>query len=95
MTYVVLIQFTEQGIKHIKESPQRAAAFRSQIEGSGGEVVQLFWTLGQYDGVLVMDMPDEATATAALLRIAAQGYIRTEALRAFETEEFQSIVAKT
>lgn len=94
MTYVVLINFTDKGIKQVKESPRRAAAFRTQVEAAGGTVKDVYWTLGRHDGVLVMEAPDDATATAVLLNLGAAGNVRTETLRAYDAAEFEGILAK-
>ena len=94
MTFVVLIAFTEKGIENIKASPGRAAAFRSQVEAAGGKVNQVYWTVGRYDGVLVMDMPDTAKAAAVLLKVASLGNVRTETLTAFDAKDFEQILQK-
>jgi len=94
MTFIVLISFTEKGVADVKASPERAAAFRSQVEAEGGTVSQVYWTVGRYDGVLVMDMPDSATATAVLLKVASQGNVRTETLTAFDAKDFEQILQK-
>lgn len=92
--HIVLIQFTDRGIGEVKDSPDRAAKFREAATRFGVTVEAQYWTLGAYDGVLVLSAPDEATATAAILSVAKQGYVRTCMLRAFDAPEFTSIVGK-
>src|SRR5215469_15405515 len=82
-TYVVLARFTDQGVKNAKESPKRAEAFRQMAETFGVTVKDIFWTQGRYDIVIVIEAPDELSATALNLSLSALGNIRTESLRAF------------
>ncbi|TWE18317.1 GYD domain-containing protein [Kitasatospora atroaurantiaca] len=93
-TYVVLVNWTDQGIRTYPETTQRAEAFSGMVEKLGGKVVSLFWTIGPYDIVTVVEAPDDATITAGLLRVCALGNIRTTTLRAFGRDEMQSIVTK-
>ena len=94
VTYVVLANFTDQGIRSAKDSPKRAEAFRKMAETFGVVVKELFWTEGRYDVVTVLDAPDEFSATALSLNLSALGNVRTESLRAFTAAEMTNIVAK-
>lgn len=94
MKYVVLIRFTEKGLSEVGNSPQRAAAFRSHIEDVGGTVIQVYWTLGRYDGILTMEMPDEESAAAALLNLDRSGFVKHETMRAFDASEFEKVIEK-
>lgn len=93
-TYVSLVNFTDQGARNAKDTVQRAAAFRSDLERRGGKLLSIYWTQGQYDIVTTIDAPDEQTAMAALLAVAGLGNVRTETLRAFSESEMQSIIQK-
>jgi uncharacterized protein with GYD domain len=93
-TYVVLANFTDQGVKTAKDSPKRAEAFKQMAKTFGVTVKDIFWTQGRYDIVAITDAPDEFTATALNLSLSALGNIRTESLRAFSAEEMTTIVAK-
>ena len=92
-TYITLINYTEQGIKNIKESPQRLAAARKAIEAAGGKMIGFYWTLGQYDAVAIGEAPSDEAYTAVMLSIAGQGAIRSTTLRAFDGEEMGRIIA--
>ena len=92
--YVTLINWTDQGIRSVKETTQRAEQARRVIEQMGGRMDMIYWTQGRYDLVAVVEAPDDETATAALLRIAGQGAVRTETLRAFDAEEMGRILGK-
>jgi uncharacterized protein with GYD domain len=93
-TFVVLVSWTEQGIKTYPETVQRADAFAGILRKLGGRVVSLVWTIGPYDIVTTVEAPDAETITAGLLRVGALGNIRSTTLRAFSREEMQGIVAK-
>jgi uncharacterized protein with GYD domain len=94
VTYVVLVTFTDQGIKAAKESPKRAEAFKQMAQRLGVTVKDVFWTQGRYDIVTIVEAPDEATATALSLSVGALGNVRTESLRAFSPADMTNIVAK-
>jgi uncharacterized protein with GYD domain len=93
-TYVVLATFTDQGVKNAKDSPKRAEAFRQIAETFGVTVKDIFWTQGRYDIVIIIEAPDELSATALNLSLSALGNIRTESLRAFSSTDMLKIVAK-
>jgi uncharacterized protein with GYD domain len=94
VTYVVLAKFTDQGVKNAKDSPKRADAFKRMAKTFGVTVKNIFWTQGRYDIVIIVDAPDEVSATALNLSLSALGNIRTESLRAFSSAEMMKIVAK-
>jgi uncharacterized protein with GYD domain len=93
-TYVILITFTAQGIRSVKESPKRAAAFTEFMKSSGIETKGLYWTFGAYDGVLVIDAPDVASAHGAVLSLAHAGNVKTETLRAYDGAGAEPLLAK-
>src|SRR5688500_19833806 len=82
-TFVVLINFTEQGARAVRDTRRRADAFRAAAESAGVSVRDVFWTLGHYDGVLVLEARDDQTVTTLLLDLATLGNVRTQTLRAF------------
>ncbi len=92
-TYVVLVNWTAQGIEQIQESPDRLVAARSAIESAGGQLVAFYTTLGEYDAVAVVEAPDDAALATVLLNIARGGSVRTTTLRAFTEDEFEGIIA--
>ena len=93
-TYVTLAKFTDQGVRNIKDSPKRAEAFRKQCEKLGGKVKDLYWTMGRYDVVTVVEAPDEVTMEAILYSLGSLGNVRTETLRAFTAQETNQAIAK-
>jgi uncharacterized protein with GYD domain len=93
-TYVLLLNFTDQGIRNVNDTTKRAEAFKRIADKAGAKVKEVYWTLGQYDGVLIFEAPEEATATALGLSLGSLGNVRTHTLRAFSAEETGTILAK-
>jgi uncharacterized protein with GYD domain len=91
-TYITTMQFTEQGIKAVKDTCKREAAFQAAAQKMGVKVTGLYWTLGAFDGVIVFEAPDEATATAAMLHLSSLGNMSTQTARAFDATEMQKIL---
>jgi uncharacterized protein with GYD domain len=92
-TYVVLASFTDQGIRNVKESPDRLAAFKALAEKMGVTMKSTHYTVGAYDMINVVEGPDEAV-TAVLLKLGSLGNMRTQTLRAFSPEEMKAVIAK-
>lgn len=93
-TFIALSSFTEQGIRNVKDTTKRADAVRESAKRFGCTMTQIYWTLGAYDVVTVIEAPDDASATAFALSIGNQGNVRTQTLRAFSKDEMSSILAK-
>lgn len=91
-TFVTLVNFTDQGIKSVKESPERLQAFKSMAEKQGLKVKDVYYTVGAYDIITITEGTGEAL-TAALLKIGSMGNIRTQTMRGFSPDEFKKIVA--
>ena len=94
-TYISLINYTDQGIRTVKDTVDRAEAAKQLASGMGGTLNTVYWTLGSYDIVAVSEAPDDETATAFALALGGQGNIRTTTLRAFDAAEMRGILAKT
>ena len=90
--YISLFNFTEQGIKTVKDTVTRAQMVKKQAEAVGGRVIGIWWLMGQYDGVLIFEAPDEDTATRSVLANGMQGNNRTVTMRAFSEDEMTRIV---
>ena len=91
---VILFRFTEKGIANVKKSPGQSDVFKDDAKRAGATVESIFWTLGAYDGVVVLTAPDEATAVRLTLDLGRSGNVRTTMLRAFDAAEFKSISSK-
>lgn len=93
-TYIVLTNFTEQGIRGVKDTIKRADAVKDLARKFGVTAKDFFWTLGAYDVVVVFDAPDDASMTALGLAIGGLGNVRTQTLRAFSRDEMNAVLAK-
>lgn len=93
-TYIGLITWTDQGIRNVKESPQRLDAFKKAVEAVGGKVDGFYLTMGKYDAVSIVEFPSDEVAATAILNVGRQGNIRTRTMKAFPEEEFQNIISK-
>jgi len=93
-TYISLLRFTDQGIRSVKDTTKRAEAVAEGAKKFGARVTQLYWTMGSYDLVSVVEAPDDESATAFCLALGAQGNVHTQTLRAFSKDEMNAILAK-
>lgn len=90
-TYISLMRFTEQGIRNIKESPDRYGAFKAMAEKMGIKVLSFHYTIGHYDAVTVLEGSDDAISTA-LLKAGSLGNVRSETLRGFGIDEAKRLI---
>lgn len=93
-TYIALCNFTDQGIRNVKDSTKRADAVKEAAKKLGVNMTQVYWTLGHYDLVTIIEAPDDKSATAFGLAVGAAGNVRTQTLRAFSKEEMNGILGK-
>jgi uncharacterized protein with GYD domain len=93
-SYVILLNWTEQGTRNIRDTIKRAKAFRTLIENRGGKVREHLYTLGEYDIVMVTEFPDDDSAAAAVLTLASLGNVRAKTMRAFTDGETAAIIAQ-
>jgi uncharacterized protein with GYD domain len=93
-TYIVLITFTGQGVQSIQDSPVRAVAFTQFLESNGIEAKGIYWTFGSYDGVMLLDAPDEQALHTTILTLAHAGNVKTETLRAYNADELAPLLTK-
>ncbi len=91
-TYLCLGQWTQKGIENIKESPARLDAAREEWKKQGVTIRDFYLTTGQYDLVIVVDAPDDATLAKVLLAQASKGGLRTTTLHAFSEAEYREII---
>jgi uncharacterized protein with GYD domain len=93
-TFISLLKFTDQGIKNIRDTTKRAQAFSEAAGKMGVKVREIFWTLGEYDLVSIVEAPDDETAEALLLGVGSMGNVRSQTLRAFSAGEIEKVLAK-
>lgn len=92
-SYVTLVSFTDQGIRNVKDSPDRLGAFRTMAEKLGVTIKSFHYTVGAYDAVIVVEGSDEAV-TSALLKVGSLGNIRTQTMRAYSPDEMKAMISK-
>jgi len=92
-TSIFLLNFTEKGAKNIKGSPKRGSDFIKIAEKFGVQIKGMYWTIGGYDGVLIIDAPNEEAAATLSFSLEQSGNVRTTPLRAFTRAEFETILA--
>jgi len=93
-TYITLMNFTDQGIRNVKDSPKRAEAFKETAGKFGVTVKDIYWTLGRHDLIVTVEGPDDLSVTALGLALGSMGNVRTQTLRAFGAEEMTQILGK-
>ncbi len=93
-SYIMLNRYTSEGIGKVKQSPDRIDALKPVFKANGAEIREVFFVMGPYDTVLVVEAPDDETCARLSLTISAAGNVHVETLRAFTEGEFRKIVAK-
>jgi uncharacterized protein with GYD domain len=93
-TYIGLYTWTDQGIRHVKDTVTRVEEARAAFEKGGAHVIAVYWTQGRYDLISIAEFPDEETASASAIALGMAGNVHTETLRAFTAEEMQRILQK-
>jgi uncharacterized protein with GYD domain len=92
--YMSLLQFTDQGIRNVKDTVKRATSATREAEKMGAKVTEAFWTMGAYDLVLLIDAPDDETVSAFSVKLGSLGNVKSQTMRAFRREEMETILAK-
>jgi uncharacterized protein with GYD domain len=92
--YVILWNWTDQGIKTVKDSPNKLASFGAQLEKFGGKLVGEHYTMGKYDGVVIVDAPSDETIMSIMLGNASKGNFRSMTLKAFPISETGKIIER-
>jgi uncharacterized protein with GYD domain len=93
-TYIVLLRFTDRGIASVKEGPSRLDQAKETYRSVGAELKAFYLTTGRYDGVAIVEAPDDATQAKLALSLGARGNTRSETLRAFTEKEYRKIVSE-
>lgn len=93
-TYIALGNFTDQGIRNVRDTVKRADAVKEAAQKAGVTMKDIMWTLGAYDMVVTFEAPDDAAMTAFALAVGAAGNVRTQSMRAFSRSEMSGILAR-
>ena len=92
-TFIILLNFTDQGIRNVKESPERLNAVRAMSHKMGVSILSEYYTVGNYDIVTVVEGPEDAV-TALLLKVGSLGNVRSQTLRGFSPDEMKQMISK-
>jgi uncharacterized protein with GYD domain len=92
--YVILLNWTDKGVANVKDTVDRYHQAKALLERKGGSFETIAWTVGPFDLVSVVDVPDEETAAAFTLQLAGAGNLRSLTMRAFSEDEMTSIISK-
>lgn len=90
--FVATIRFTDQGLKSIQETTRRAVSFKAAAKRMGVKVLDVYWCLGPFDGLLLFEAPDSQVATSAMLYLAAKGNVKTETAEVFSAADVEKIL---
>lgn len=93
-TYIALSTFTDQGIRAVRDTTRRAAAVKQLAASFGVNMREIYWTLGEFDLVIVLEADDDAAATTFAMSVGAAGNVRTHTLRAFNASEMEGILGR-
>ncbi|MFC7204862.1 GYD domain-containing protein [Haloferax namakaokahaiae] len=92
-TYITLYNYTQEGIEHIDESPDRLDGFIDLVESMGGELIEYYLTMGEYDVITITEFPDDDAAAKALLRNAQAGAGTAQTLKAWPEADYRELIA--
>jgi uncharacterized protein with GYD domain len=90
--YVLLLNWTDQGIRNVKDTVKRAESFRSYLEKRGGKLVDILYTFGQYDLIAVAELPNDEIAMSVSFGTGALGNVRVTTLKAFGLDETRRVI---
>jgi uncharacterized protein with GYD domain len=91
-TYLMLLNWTDQGIKNVKDSPKRLDAAKKLARDMGGEVKTFYMTQGTYDLALVIEMPNDEKLATFVLKLGSLGNVKTTTMRAYSEDEYRKII---
>ena len=91
-TYLMLLNWTDQGIRNVKESPKRLDAAKKLANELGGEITTVYMTQGSIDLALVAEMPNDEKVASFVLKLGSLGNVRTTTLKAYSEDEYRKII---
>ena len=93
-TYVTLMNWTDQGVRTVRDTVHRREQADELAQKHGAKIEQVYWTVGPYDIVAIVEAPDDESATSMLLELGSAGNLRTTTLRAYDSEEMTGIIQR-
>ena len=91
-THIILVNYTQKGIESIKQSPDRLEASRVAFQTMDADIKAFYLTTGEFDMVIVAEVPDDITLAKLVLSIGSRGAVRTKTLRAYTESEYRQII---
>jgi uncharacterized protein with GYD domain len=91
-TYLMLLNWTDQGMRNIKESPKRMDAAKKLAKDFGGKITTVYMTQGSFDLVLVAEMPNDEKAAGFVLKLGSLGNVRSTTLKAYSEDDYRNII---
>jgi uncharacterized protein with GYD domain len=91
-TYLMLLNWTDQGIRNVKESPKRLDAAKKLAKDLGGEIKSVYMTQGSFDLVLITEMPNDEKVASFVLKVGSLGNVRTTTLKAYSEDDYRRII---
>jgi uncharacterized protein with GYD domain len=92
-TYLSLLSWTNDGVKNVKDSPNRLDAGKKAFQAAGAKIISAHTLMGQYDMAVLVEAPDDMTIARLALSLAKQGFVKTETMRAFTEDEYRKIIS--
>jgi uncharacterized protein with GYD domain len=92
--YVLLLNWTDQGIRNVKDTVKRAESLKSYLEKKGGKLVDILYTFGEYDAIVIAEIPNDEIAMSVSLGTGALGNVRVTTLKAFGLDETRKIIGE-
>jgi len=93
-TYIALVTFTDQGIRHIKQTTERAKGLVEAASRMGVQVKDIYWTMGPFDAIFTAEAPDDETMSTLAFSLGSLGNVRTQTLRAFSADEMNKMLGR-
>jgi uncharacterized protein with GYD domain len=91
-TYIILVDWTDHGMRQIKDSPKRLDKAKNALREMGGQFKSFYMTMGGHDVVAVYEAPDDAIAARFTLMLGMLGNVRTKTLKAFPEDAYREII---
>jgi uncharacterized protein with GYD domain len=92
VTYIMLVNWTDQGLKAVTDGPKRMDNAKKMLADMGGRMQALYLTMGQYDLVGIFEAPDDAIAARFFMMLGRLGNVRTTTMKAFPEEAYRQII---
>jgi uncharacterized protein with GYD domain len=93
-TYVTLMNWTDQGVRNVRDTVNRRGQADELAQKHGATIEEVYWTVGPYDIVTIVEAPDDESVTAMLLELGSAGNLRTTTLRAYDSEQMSGILQR-